>query len=163
MNQKEIVLEQLNAMGFETVEMNDVGYLFKYEDINYLYLTDEDDEKFLRIAIPNLFEVTDENRIDVLEAMHDTAYLLKYAKVCIMHESSVWALYEHYLSSSDNLTELLEHIIMLLEATAQVFHKKITGEEIVGRSDDSDELTDEHLEEELQKMLDGLKDEEQEN
>lgn len=163
MNQKEIVLEQLNAMGFETVEMNDVGYLFKYEDINYLYLTDEDDEKFLRIAIPNLFEVTDENRFDVLEAMHDTAYLLKYAKVCIMYESSVWALYEHYLSSSDNLTELLEHIIMLLEATAQVFHKKITGEEIVGRSDDSDELTDEHLEEELQKMLDGLKDEEQEN
>lgn len=162
MNQKKIVLEQLNAMGFDTYEISEVGYLFNYEDINYLYMTD-DDEKFLRIAIPNLFDVTDENRIDVLEAMHDTAYLLKYAKVCIMNESSVWALYEHYLSSSDNLTELLEHIIMLLEATAQVFHKKITGEEVVGRSDDSDELTDEHLEEELQKIFDGLKDEEQEN
>ena len=34
MNQKEIILDQLKAMGFEPIELGDVGFVFKYEDIN---------------------------------------------------------------------------------------------------------------------------------
>ena len=87
MKQKEIILEQLKAMGFELYELDDVGYAFKYEDINYFYMTDDDDdEHFLRIVIPHIFEVTDENRVAVLEAMHETELMLKYAKICIMYE-----------------------------------------------------------------------------
>ena len=156
MNQKKIILEQLNAMGFEPTKVGDVGYVFKYEDVNFLYMPDEDDEQFLRIAIPHLFEVTDENRVTVLEAMHDTALLLKYAKICIMYETATWAIYEHRLTTTDKLAELLEHIILVLEAAAHVFHKKINGEEVMGRSDNSDEATDDELEAELQKMLDDI-------
>ena len=156
MNQKEIILEQLNAMGFEPVELGDAGFVFKYDDLNYLYMPDEDDEQFLRIAIPHLFEVTDENRVAVLEAMHDTSLLLKYAKVNIMYESAAWAVYEHRLTTTDNLSELLEHIIRVLEAAAHVFYKKINGEEVAGRSD---EPSDDDLEAELQKMLDSIEEE----
>jgi len=156
MNQKEIILEQLNAMGFEPVELGDAGFVFKYDDLNYLYMPDEDDEQFLRIAIPHLFEVTDENRVAVLEAMHDTSLLLKYAKVNIMYESAAWAVYEHRLTTTDNLPELLEHIIRVLEAAAHVFYKKINGEEVAGRSD---EPSDDDLEAELQKMLDSIEEE----
>lgn len=156
MNQKEIILEQLNAMGFEPVELGDAGFVFKYDDLNYLYMPDEDDEQFLRIAIPHLFEVTDENRVAVLEAMHDTSLLLKYAKVNIMYESAAWAVYEHRLITTDNLSELLEHIIRVLEAAAHVFYKKINGEEVAGRSD---EPSDDDLEAELQKMLDSIEEE----
>ena len=156
MNQNEIILEQLNAMGFEPVELGDAGFVFKYDDLNYLYMPDEDDEQFLRIAIPHLFEVTDENRVAVLEAMHDTSLLLKYAKVNIMYESAAWAVYEHRLTTTDNLSELLEHIIRVLEATAHVFYKKINGEEVAGRSD---EPSDDDLEAELQKMLDSIEEE----
>lgn len=156
MNQKEIILEQLNAMGFEPVELGDAGFVFKYEDLNYLYMPDEDDEQFLRIAIPHLFEVTEENRVAVLEAMHETSLLLKYAKVNIMYESATWAVYEHRLTTTDNLSELLEHIIRVLEAAAHVFYKKINGEEVTGRSDDP---SDDELEAELQKILDGIEEE----
>lgn len=156
MNQKEIILEQLNALGFEPVELGDAGFVFKYDDLNYLYMPDEDDEQFLRIAIPHLFEVTEENRVAVLEAMHETSLLLKYAKVNIMYESAVWAVYEHKLTTTDNLSELLEHIIRVLEAAAHVFYKKINGEEVAGRSD---EISDEELEAELQKILDGIEEE----
>ena len=159
MNQKEIILEQLNAMGFETVELGDAGFVFKYEDLNYLYMPDEDDEQFLRIAIPHLFEVTDENRVAVLEAMHDTTLMLKYSKLCIMYETAVWAMYEYHLTSMDNMSELLEHIIRVLEVTARVFYMKINGEEIAGHSDESDEISDDELDAELQKMLDGIEEE----
>ncbi len=154
MNQKEIVLDHLKAMGFEPVELGDVGYVFKYEDTDFLYMTDDDDEQFLRIVIPFLYEVTDENRTAVLEAMHGTAMMLKYAKMYIMDETTVWAVYEHRLSSSDDLPDLLEHIIRVLEAAAHVFHKKINGEEVLDSSDEADESSDDELEAELQKVLD---------
>ena len=50
MNQKEIIIDQLKAMGFEPVELGDAGFVFKYEDMNYLYMPDDDDEQFLRIV-----------------------------------------------------------------------------------------------------------------
>ena len=156
MNQKEIILDQLKAMGFEPIELGDVGFVFKYEDMNYLYMPDDDDEQFLRIVIPHLFEVTDENRVAVLDAMHDTGLMLKYAKVCIMYENAVWAIYEHRLTSTDNLAELLEHIIRVLEAAAHVFYKKINGEDVMGRSEESEDSSDEELEAELQKILDSI-------
>lgn len=156
MNQKEIILDQLKAMGFEPIELGDVGFVFKYEDMNYLYMPDDDDEQFLRIVIPHLFEVTDENRVAVLDAMHETGLMLKYAKVCIMYENAVWAIYEHRLTSTDNLSELLEHIIRVLEAAAHVFYKKINGEDVMGRSEESEDSSDEELEAELQKILDSI-------
>lgn len=160
MNQKEIILDQLKAMGFEPIELGDVGFVFKYEDMNYLYMPDDDDEQFLRIVIPHLFEVTDENRVAVLDAMHETGLMLKYAKVCIMYENAAWTIYEHRLTSTDNLAELLEHIIRVLEAAAHVFYKKINGEDVMGRSEESEDRSDEELEAELQKMLDSIEEDE---
>ena len=160
MNQKEIILDQLKAMGFEPIELGDVGFVFKYEDMNYLYMPDDDDEHFLRIVIPHLFKVTDENRVAVLDAMHETGLMLKYAKVCIMYENAVWAIYDHRLTSTDNLAELLEHIIRVLEAVAHVFYKKINGEDDMGRSEESEDSSDEELEAELQKMLDSIEEDE---
>lgn len=160
MKQKEIVIDQLKTMGFEPVNLGDVGVVFRYEDVNYLYMPDDDDEQFLRIVIPHLFEVTEENRVAVLDAMHETGLMLKYAKVCIMYENAAWAIYEHRLTSTDNLAELLEHIIRVLEATAHVFYKKINGEEVEDRSEETDDSSDEELEAELQKMLDSIEDDE---
>ena len=123
-------------------------------------MPDDDDEQFLRIVIPHLFEVTDENRVAVLDAMHETGLLLKHAKICIMYEYAAWAIYEHRLTSTDNLAELLEHIIRVLEATAHVFYKKINGEDVMGRSEESEDSSDEELEAELQKMLDSIEEDE---
>ena len=160
MNQKEIILDQLNAMGFEPIELEDVGFVFKYEDMNYLYMSEDDNEQFLRVVIPHLFEVTDANRVAVLDAMNETDLMLKYAKVCIMCDNAVWAIYEHRLTSTDNLTELLEHIICVLETAAHVFYKKISEKDVMGRSEESEDCYDEELEAELQKMLDSIEDNE---
>lgn len=154
MTQKEIIMEQLTSMGAAPVELENVGYVFKYDDINYLYLPDDDDEQFLRIVIPHLFDVTEENHVAVLEAIHDTACLLKYAKVCIMRDASAWAIYEHKLCPTDNMQELLEHIIRVLEATALVFQKKMNGEEVMLFSEDTENPSDDEIEAELHKILD---------
>lgn len=140
MNQKEIILKQLRSMGFEPEEEEGLGYVFKYDEMSLLYMPD-DDENFLRIIIPNIYDVTDENRVAVLEAMQETSCIVKYTKVNIMYESLVWAVYEHYLVSEENLEDLIEHMVRALMATVAVFHKKVNGDEI---------------EAELDKLLEGI-------
>ena len=160
MKQKEIVLEQLNSMGFELIELEDMGYIFKYEGQNILYMPDDEDEKFLRIAIPHIFKVTDDNRIAVLEAMHETSSLLKYVKLYIMYETFVWAVYEHCLSPTDNMSELLEHIIRGLGETVRVFYMKINGEDPFDSYAESAEISDDEIDAEIQKVLGSAEDEE---
>lgn len=159
---KQIIFEQLSAMGFEPTELGEIGYAFSYDDLNYLYMPQDGDEQFLRIAIPQMFEVTDENRIAVLEAMHDTSSILKYTKMCIMYETSAWAIYEHHLSVNENLSDILEHIIRTLAATAYIFYQKMYGENVVEslmESAESDEGADDDLEAQLKSLLEGVENE----
>lgn len=130
MKQKELILEQLTSMGFDPVDLDDLGLLFKHEDVNYLYMPEDDAEDYLRITIPQVFEVTDENRAEVLEAMQEMTASLKYAKFCIMYGTGVWALYEHKLTSTENLQDLLEHIICVLGMAANIFCMRMNGEDV---------------------------------
>lgn len=155
MGRKEIILYELSAMGFDPVSVGEVGYAFQYEDMDYIYMPDED-EQFLRMVIPNLFEVTDDNRLAVLDAISETESLLKYAKVCIIGGNVVWAMYDHHLNSTDNLTGLLEHIINVLGIAAIVFGKKINGEDVNFGAADGEDSSDDELESELLKLLDGI-------
>ena len=70
MNQKETIIRKLKALGFDPADFGAMGCVFRYEGLNYLYLPDDRDEHFLRIIVPNLFTITDDNRVEVLEAMH---------------------------------------------------------------------------------------------
>lgn len=156
MTKKEIILQELNAMGYEPTEVESLGYVFCHEDKYFLYSPEDDDEEFLRIAIPQLYDVTEENRIDVIKALHETAYLIKYSKPVIMYTDSVWAIYEHKLVTTDNLSELLEHIIRVLEVTALVFQKKINGEELNFEDSSEDENSDDSIEAKINKLLEEI-------
>lgn len=156
MTNKEIILQELNAMGYEPTEVESLGYVFCHEDKYFLYSPEDDDEEFLRIAIPQLYDVTEENRIDVIKALHETAYLIKYSKPVIMYTDSVWAIYEHKLVTTDNLSELLEHIIRVLEVTAFVFQKKINGEELNFEDSSEDENSDDSIEAKINKLLEEI-------
>ena len=156
MTKKEIILQELNAMGYEPTEVESLGYVFCHEDKYFLYSPEDDDEEFLRIAIPQLYDVTEENRIDVIKALHETAYLIKYSKPVIMYTDSVWAIYEHKLVTTDNLSELLEHIIRVLEVTAFVFQKKINGEELNFEDSSEGENSDDSIEAKINKLLEEI-------
>ena len=153
MKQSEIIFNELTAMGFEPVKLGDAGYIFSYEKLAFLYMVDDDDENFLRIAVPHIFEVTDENRGEVLEAINATAELLKYSKVFIMYETAAWAFYEHRLFSYDHLPELLEHIIQTLEVTTHLFLSKMNGEDIRPNPEKREENFDDIIDEEFEKNL----------
>lgn len=130
MNKVELVLQGLHNMGFQTKELKGLGYIYGYEDIPLIYIPNEDDENFIQMAIPQIFNVTDENHIEVLKIIQEINMMMKYTKLNIMNNESVWIYYEHKLFGNENLEIVLEHIIRTLHFTFNILNKKIDGEEI---------------------------------
>lgn len=134
---KNDVLEKLAELGFDLEEVTGTGYLFRFEELTFLYLPDEDDNT-LRFAVPNIYDVTEENRIYVLEVMNATNLMIKYSKACI-YDDNVWVFYEIRLFGDGDLEEMIEHSLLLLQATVGLFHRKVEGEDIECIDDEDDE------------------------
>ncbi len=152
MKPEKIIIKHLHSMGFETEKMSDFCHMFSYEETKYLYLPSKDDNNYLQIVLPIIYRVTNKNRVKVLEALVKTTHEIKFSKMSLLDEGlGVWACYEHYLTETENLTELLEHILKVLKATAHYFLEIINCQ-------DAD--TDEEVDSALEKMLQEIDDEE---
>ena len=134
---KELVLSKFEELGFALKDAGEYGYFFKFEELNFLYLPDEDDENFLRLALPNVFDVTEDNRYLVMEVVNETNMSVKYSKTCVSNES-VWSFYEHRLFGEDNLEDIIEHGIRLLQFTVGLFFRKIEGDDTLPDEPDND-------------------------
>ena len=145
---KELVLSKLEELGFSLEEVGECGYIFKYEEIAVLYMTDDDDENFLRFGLPNVFDVTEENRPFVLEIVNATNKNIKYSKTCVCGED-VWIFYEHRIFGNEKLEDVIEHCLLLLQATYYLFYRKIEGDDSLPCDDEKNgEENDERKEDE---------------
>lgn len=144
---KELILAKIEELGFSIEEAGDFGYVFKYEELTILYMPD-DDENFLRFAVPNIYDVTDENKPFVLEVVNDTNMSIKYSKTCV-YGDSVWVFYEYRLFGEDNLEDIFEHSMLLLQASYFLFHRKLEGDDTLpGEDEDDDDNNNETKEDE---------------
>ena len=135
---KEKVLAQLEELGFALEEAGEYGYFFRFEGLNVLYMPDDDDENFLRFALPSIYDVTEENKDLVLEVVNNTNMAIKYSKTCVFGDD-VWVFYEYRLFGEDNLKGIIEHSMRLLQATFFLFHRKIEGDDSLPSEEDDDE------------------------
>jgi len=135
---KELLLSKFKELGFTLEDAGEFGYFFKFEELNFLYIPDEDDENFLRLAVPNIFDVTADNRPLVMEVVNETNMTIKYSKTCVSNDN-VWAFYEHRLFGDGNLDDIIEHGIRLLQATVGLFYRKIEGDDTLPEVKDNGE------------------------
>ena len=133
---KELVFSKLEELGFTLEDAGDLGFIFRYEELNILYMPD-DDENFLRFAVPGIYDVTEENKELVLEVVNDTNMSIKYSKT-IVYGDDVWIFYEYRLYSEDYLEQIIEHGMLLLKATYYLFYRKIEGDDTLPSEDDDD-------------------------
>ncbi len=134
MNNKEDVLAVLRQLGFiPKLIDDDFGYGFEYEGLTILYLPNKDDNSCLTFMMPNIFDITEDNRVMALEAMAVLSSSVKYVQPFLMGKDQVWLNYQHYLGEGENevkVTEdLVEHIIRVLAVSTAKFHQIINTEE----------------------------------
>lgn len=125
----EKVLDCLYQLGFQPELLDEeFGYRFVYEDLTILY-TPEEESQCLTFTMPGIFDISEENRTTVLEAMVELCKKIRFVQPFIMFDS-VWLNYQHYLEKDTEPTEdLTEHIVRVLAMAMIQFHKIINNEE----------------------------------
>lgn len=122
---KDFVIETLQTMGFELEEMKGVGHLFEYEDVNYIFVSVPEDTDSIRILLPNIYMVTDENRQSVFETVMSVNCDVKYVKLFTIRDS-VWGQYDHFCSGDvEEIYEVLENMIGALSFAYTEFYRQI--------------------------------------
>ena len=126
---KEKILEILYQLGFqpELVDEN-FGYRFEYEGLTVLYTPENEDAQTANFLIPGIFDISEDNRVAVLEAMVKLAGKMKFVQPVIM-SNSVWLNYQHFLGEQEPTLELIEHMIRVLAISTVQFHKFINNED----------------------------------
>ncbi len=118
---QEKVLAVLYRLGFQPELVDEsIGYDFEYEGITFLFAYDDKDSKTITLTVPNLFYVTEENRIKTLEALNTLANNLNFVQPNIAFDS-VWLEYQHYLGDNEPTEALIEHMVRTLATSTIQF------------------------------------------
>lgn len=97
-------------------QKEDFGIFFRYQMLNFAVFWDEDDDHFLRISIPNIFDVDENNRIDALTVSNIINMERKVVKALVTNDS-VWISAEQLLDQNPVYSDIVPRTLgMLLEA-----------------------------------------------
>lgn len=102
----------LASEGHEPQE-TDFGYVFEYQNLTFLIFWDDDDDQYLKIALPGIFNVDDNNRDDALAAANEVNKEWKVIKA-VVTDDEVWVVAEQFVDKDPNLVDLVPRTIKIL-------------------------------------------------
>lgn len=104
-------------------EKTDFGLQFKYETLDFIHFRDDQDENFLNLFFPQIFEVNDENRADVYAALNKANADVKVAKGAVRFENAVWAGVEMLLSDNFELGDVVPRALNMMIYYRDAFYQ----------------------------------------
>lgn len=136
---KEKILEAFAELGFKLEQMDDFGYGFSYEGTNFIFMPNSDDEEFLNICVPGIYDLEEESPLTFIELMNKINSTLKYIKAYEFGKS-IWLFYERELFGDEDLAKVISRMILHLEA-GLMFSRKAMAE-IKSNAEDKGEDND---------------------
>lgn len=122
----ELLLDFLQEEGYRPqVDPEDGEITFKSEGLTYSFFPDEDDDQYFRLMLPAIYNVDEDNKYEVLEAIDKTNFSIKVAKLYIVHERSVWAAFEILADTTPEMRDIVPRAIVLLRHARQVFYERL--------------------------------------
>lgn len=139
---KEKILAAFENLGFNLEDIESLGFSFNYEGINYLYMYNEDDENFLNISVPSIYDLEKDNTEKYEELKEKINSTLKYVKAYTLGDS-LWIFYERDLLGNEDLEEVIRHMILHLAAALMFARDSIekidNGESDEGSDNDNND------------------------
>lgn len=139
---KEKILAAFENLGFNLEDIESLGFSFNYEGINYLYMYNEDDENFLNISVPSIYDLEKDNKEEYEELKEKINSTLKYVKAYTLGDS-LWIFYERDLLGNEDLEEVIRHMILHLAAALMFARDSIekidNGESDEGSDNDNND------------------------
>lgn len=139
---KEKILAAFENLGFNLEDTESLGYHFYYEGINFLYIYNEDDEDFLNISVPSIYDFEKDNKEKYEELKEKINSTLKYVKAYTLGDS-LWIFYERDLLGNEDLEEVIRYMILHLAAALMFARDSIekidNGESDEGSDNDNND------------------------
>ena len=140
MNEK--ILAAFENLGFNLEDIESLGFSFNYEGINYLYMYNEDDEDFLNISVPGIYDLEEDNKEGYNALKEKINSSLKYVKAYTLGKG-LWLFYERDLLGNEDLEEVIRHMILHLAAALMFARDSIekidNGESDEGSDNDNND------------------------
>ena len=122
---KEKIIDTLRTLGFLLEKIEDFGYGFQYDGINFIWIPDNDDEEFLNIGIPEIAEKSEMDEVTFYQLPNKLNSTLKYVKA-YPFGNSIWLFYEReLLEEEENLERVITRMILRLESAIGHFNKML--------------------------------------
>lgn len=125
MSTKDLMLDYLRSEGFRP-EKNDYGITFRFEGSTFLYLNNDNDNDFLQLTLPAIFDVDNNNRSQVLVAMNKANAQAKVVKCATMGDS-VWVFFEILIDSTPELGDIIPRALAMLKNGQSEFYNAMRG------------------------------------
>lgn len=124
MKTSERVLQFLKEQGFCPKVDADGDIIFKCQMRTFLFKNHDEDEEYFQLALPGIYDVTEDNRDVVLEATNRVTSMMKVAKTIVTNDS-VWVLFEILLDSTPEVSDIIPRALAILVGAQEEFYKQI--------------------------------------
>ena len=123
MNASDLVENWLKELGFKNERDDDGDLRFKYQGVNLFCCKDDNDQQFLRIIMPGIYQI-DGDRTKVLEAINTICSDLKAIKAFIVQDH-LWLAIEMFIDSTPDIDDFIERCLDILIAGRQRIAQEI--------------------------------------
>jgi hypothetical protein len=118
---KQEVGAYLSSEGLRPKE-TDFGYVFEYQNLTFFIIWDDKDDQYLKIALPGIFNVDDNNRDDALVAVNEVNKEWKVIK-SVVTDDEVWVVAEQFVDKDPKLSDLVPRTINILMGGRMSFYE----------------------------------------
>lgn len=105
-------------------EETDFGFVFEYQKLTFLIFWDDDDNQYLKIALPGIYNVDDNNREDALAAANEVNIEWKVIKTVVLSDE-VWVVAEQLIDKDPNMADLVPRTIQILRSGRESFYEHL--------------------------------------
>ena len=105
-------------------EETDFGFVFEYQKLTFFIFWDDDDNQYLKIALPRIYNVDDNNREDALAAANEVNIEWKVIKTVVLSDE-VWVVAEQLIDKDPNMADLVPRTIQILVSGRESFYEHL--------------------------------------
>jgi len=93
---------------------------FEYKGLFFLFVTDESDQYYIRLILPNIANTDNLKEVDIHTVINEYNNKFKVVKVSLW-DNSVWLSIEQFIYSKERVNDLFTRVINILEVVITDF------------------------------------------
>lgn len=105
-------------------EDTDFGFVFEYENLTFFVFWDDDDDQYLKLALPGIYKVDDNNRDDAIVAANQVNIEWKVIKT-VVYSDEVWVVAEQLIDKNPDLADLVPRTLKILMSGRTSFYEHL--------------------------------------